>query len=351
MAVKLLAVRPGQELWGSGLGPNAKGFVRTFDGDSDPVHVQATLARGYWEAPITKAEPKDGDNDGFIYDGTPRQRPATPKVKPARIKRGKRAGMHAATEEDHAWMKERWGIKVPPAWTDVQVTDDRDAALVVVGIDSKGRSQYVYNRDHMEAQAVKKFDRVQALRDELPKLDEALAQDADTDPAAAAVLLMRHLGLRPGSDADTGAEKKAFGATNMEVRHVSVSGKTVTFEFVGKKGVDIKITSDNPEVVAIVKKYMKGKEPGDKLFGTNQAKANAYLKSKIGDFKVKDLRTQVGTYYAYSLVAAMDPQPSTPAEIKKAIKEVAEKVSDLLGNTPSVALTSYINPIVFAPWR
>ena len=38
-------------------------------------------------------------------------------------------------------------------------------------------------------------------------------------------------------------------------------------------------------------------------------------------------------------------------EYKKAVKFVATAVSKKLGNTPTIALQSYINPATFAAWR
>jgi DNA topoisomerase IB len=43
--------------------------------------------------------------------------------------------------------------------------------------------------------------------------------------------------------------------------------------------------------------------------------------------------------------------PKGEKEYKKAVKVIAERVSEKLGNTKTVALQSYINPVIFAPWR
>jgi DNA topoisomerase IB len=43
--------------------------------------------------------------------------------------------------------------------------------------------------------------------------------------------------------------------------------------------------------------------------------------------------------------------PLNEKEYKKAVKEVATQVSSKLGNTPTIALQSYINPSVWGQWR
>jgi DNA topoisomerase IB len=51
--------------------------------------------------------------------------------------------------------------------------------------------------------------------------------------------------------------------------------------------------------------------------------------------------------------AAVDsmPVPTNAKDYKASVMSVAKVVSSKLGNTPAVALTSYINPSVFVPWR
>ena len=74
------------------------------------------------------------------------------------------------------------------------------------------------------------------------------------------------------------------------------------------------------------------------------------LKSISGKgFKVKDFRTWQGTSIALKEVAKMG-RPRNDAEYKKMRDLVATKVSDFLNNTPSVALTHYIDPHVFVRW-
>ena len=45
------------------------------------------------------------------------------------------------------------------------------------------------------------------------------------------------------------------------------------------------------------------------------------------------------------------PAPKTEAERKKAVMSVAKVVSSKLGNTPTIALQSYIHPNVFEGWK
>lgn len=65
-----------------------------------------------------------------------------------------------------------------------------------------------------------------------------------SEPAKLAALIMS-TGIRPGSESDTGAKVKAYGATTLEGRHVVTDSEGNTrLQFVGKKGVNIDYTRE-----------------------------------------------------------------------------------------------------------
>lgn len=238
-------------------------------------------------------------------------------------------------------------IRIPPAWTNVRVNLDPNADLLVKGTDAKGRVQPIYAESHHARQAQAKFERVKLL-DQLDRKVESKINKDKSDEAAV-LRLVRHTGIRPGSDADTGAEKQAYGATTLEGRHVKKGGAEL--HFVGKKGVDLKIPVKDPELVKELKARAERAGPKGKLFDTDDSKLRSYVKSIVDrDFKPKDFRTLKATRMAMDLVER-GAVPKTDKEYKRAVKDVAKKVSTALGNTPSIALKSYINPAVFTKWR
>lgn len=252
-------------------------------------------------------------------------------------------GFEDATPED------RKRLAIPPAWKDVQINRDPNARLMAVGEDAKGREQRIYSPKHHEEQAAAKFARIKALHDRMPKIDKRLSKDAKNNDDALAALMIRRMGLRPGSDADTGADKKAYGATNLKPEHVNVNGDDVNLKFTGKKGVDLDLSINDPELARLLKGRLKKKKPGDRLLDTNAPKLRAYLKDAAPGVKPKDFRTYLGTAAALDAVKSM-PKPKNRKEYQSQRKRVGEIVSELLGNTPTVALASYIAPAVFGPW-
>jgi DNA topoisomerase-1 len=88
-----------------------------------------------------------------------------------------------------------------------------------------------------------------------------------------------------------------------------------------------------------------------KLFDVDQKQLLDYTKTLDGGgFKTKDFRTALGTKTAMEEMVNF-PTPKTDKEYRKAVMGVAKIVSEKLGNTPVIALQSYIAPAVFSKWQ
>ncbi len=262
-------------------------------------------------------------------------------------------GMRLASTADRVAFRSKVGRAIPPAWTDVYIADDLDSAkLLVRGKDGKGRAQSMYSAAHTEGQAEVKFARIKALTTHLDKLDHAVERDAADNDDAAALLLIRRLGMRPGSNRDTGSKVQAHGATNLLARHVVVDGDTVRFDFTGKKGVHIKLQVEDRLIAQAVSARLARRSGDQQLFDTTEERTRAYMRSTgmPDGFLLKDLRTVRANVVALREIAARRGPPRTKAEFQRWRREVAVAVSGELGNTPTLALSSYINPTVFGGW-
>lgn len=248
-------------------------------------------------------------------------------------------------------------LKVPPAWKDVSLSRDPNADLQATGLDSKGRKQYLYSTAHSERQAAKKFERLKEFDSALPALRERISADAVNSKsphheAASVLSLVDKTGFRIGSDSETGAKVKAFGASTLEARHIQVDkNNNVTFNFVGKKGVTITKQISDPDLAQNLRTRLQGAAPTDRVFNVSDSQVRDYMHSIGGaDFKVKDFRTWNGTSTAIKEIQRM-PIPKTDTEYKRSVHSVAVKVAAHLGNTPTIALSAYIDPSVFSPWK
>jgi DNA topoisomerase-1 len=212
---------------------------------------------------------------------------------------------------------------------------------MAVGRDAKGRMQYVYSEKFAQSQSAKKFARVKNLSARLKQFegrnDKNLTSGNDRVREHAAVLgLIMATGIRPGSERDTKADKTAYGATTLVGKHIVKENNDVYLSFVGKKGVSLKIPIDDTVLANKLLQRAEAAGPDGQLFPNVTDKS---LRDYTADLtkhgaKPKDFRTLLGTSLANELVQSM-PKPTSQSAYKKAVMEVAKRVSEKLGNTPS----------------
>lgn len=258
--------------------------------------------------------------------------------------------------------REKWpahivSLKLPPAWTDVRINNDPNGSLLAVGKDAKGRDQYVYSAKFAESQAAKKFQRVKQLSEKLPQIqaknDKFLAsKDDKVKEHAECTALIMGMGIRPGSERETGAEKTAYGATTLKGSHVVADGNDTYLRFTGKKGVDLNLKVDDKGLAQSLRLRAKKAGPEGQLFPSISERTLRSYTSQItnGAVKPKDFRTLLGTKTAYDEVRKMQ-KPTSASAYKKQVMSVAKVVSEKLGNTAAIALKAYISPFVFSEWK
>lgn len=263
-------------------------------------------------------------------------------------RRATKSAMRPATDA------ERKRLAIPPKYTDVMVAVDPKAELRATAITPAGKTASYYSKAYTERQEAAKWSRVMALQRVMPALVAKIEKDS-TNPKspnherAMALRLIALTGLRNGGEGK--GLKESFGATSLRMEHVTVSGNSVRLTFPGKSGVAQDLVVLDAPLAAFVKaRQATGAET---LFTHDSGETLAYMK-KIsgGKFKVHDLRTWNGTVMADRLVSGLlkaGLTPKTKKEFKALRKQVATQVANALGNTPAMALSTYIHPAVFRP--
>ena len=242
------------------------------------------------------------------------------------------------------------GARVPPRWADVWMTNDAKSPLQAIGRDSKGRRVYLYSAEHMGMASAAKFARLKAFSKVYLSLIKRVRRDMKTSEDALVLYLIAKTGFRIGSDAETRAAVKAFGASTLRCSHISIDGDKLYFDFIGKKGIRVnKVLHDKFLAVYIADRCNLSTD--HKIFSSSDDQIRAYLRSipKGSEFTVKDFRTYLGTLTAFRKIKTM-PIPQNSREMKRYKKEVGKTVAQELGNSPSIALNSYVAPEVFCLW-
>lgn len=253
-------------------------------------------------------------------------------------------------------------LVIPPAWEDVWICPYPNGHLQAVGVDAAGRRQYLYHPQWRIERDRMKFDRVAEVATLLPAAREHIVDDLQRDGmpmerAAAAAVRLLDLGyFRIGSDsyADTNG---SFGLTTIQKRHVRRRGDRLVFCFVGKSGVEHCIEIDDPLAVAAVESMRRRRgSPEDELLAykvdgrwcdVNAGTVNDYLRQTTGaEITAKDFRTWHATVLAAHSLATTEEPGTSAASRKRAVRAAVVEVSEYLGNTPTVARSSYVDPRV-----
>lgn len=254
--------------------------------------------------------------------------------------------------------RKRLGIR--PDLTRVRVSTDPLSHLQAVGLDSAGRQQYVYHPLWDEIRDRVKFIRMIDFGKALPRVRTVVSgdlrrEDLDRSKVLAAVVrLLDRTSIRVGSE-EYADENESYGLTTMLEEHVKVRGARVTFSFKGKSGVYHEKVLEDAQVAEVIRGLRRvGDDELFEYFGDDgavhdvkAADVNEYLRAAAGgEFSAKDFRTWAGTVSAVEFLSGAGV-PDSERGLKQLFTDAATFVSQRLGNTPSVARKSYIDPRVF----
>src|SRR5688572_6391857 len=174
-------------------------------------------------------------------------------------------GIHYITPEKLTWRRKKHGtgfryldeagnpltaeqlarvkkLVIPPAWVDVLICPDECGHVQAVGIDAKGRKQYIYHPDWMAYNQEHKFGKIVRFGEVLPTLRETVASHmrqrtlSRERVLATIIWLLEHTFFRVGNK-EYVKNNKSYGLTTLRDKHVEVEGDTISFSFKGKSGI------------------------------------------------------------------------------------------------------------------
>ncbi|WP_374457441.1 DNA topoisomerase IB [Nocardioides sp.] len=252
-------------------------------------------------------------------------------------------------------------LVIPPAWQDVWITPHPNGHLQAVGTDDAGRKQYLYHPQWRASRDAAKFDRILVFGKALSKARERVLADIGSEGmslerACAVAARLLDLGyFRIGNDVYTDTNG-SFGLTTLLKEHVSRTKEGLRFTFVGKSGIEHDITIDDPSAIQALDVMRRRRGGGDRLLAWKDgrhwkdlgaAEVNDYIRTCFGiEATAKDFRTWHATVIAADALARTDEPGETKASRKRAVSAAMKEVSEFLGNTPTLARTSYVDPRV-----
>ena len=250
-------------------------------------------------------------------------------------------------------------LVIPPAWRDVWISPNPRAKLQATGVDSAGRTQYLYHPDFRAAREQEKFERLVRFGELLPGLRNRIRRDLRLGPyelewaSGVAVTLINRAWFRVGSERNA-RRTRTYGVTTLHKSHVSVRGERLKFRFRTKNHALVRSTLVDAQLASAVKDLL-ALPGGSRLFrferegelaNLTAPLLNDYIGESLGQgFTAKDFRTWGGTLTAAIALAEHGP-PQSEAEAKRVLATVMRSVGHELGNTAAVARSSYVSPAV-----
>jgi DNA topoisomerase I len=248
-------------------------------------------------------------------------------------------------------------IGIPPAWKDVWIAPFENGHIQATGVDAMGRRQYIYHPEWRERKDRLKFDRALQLAESLPAARRLVTLDLRSDGVhrervlAAAFRMLDSGSLRVGSERYTN-ENGSHGLATLLCAHVHVRKDCLELKFPAKSGKDWESEIHDADLAALVRTLKRrggnarllAYKNGRSWHPVTSAEINAYVKERTGsDFTAKDFRTLRGTVAAALSLARSGPQQKVGLR-KRAISLAMEEAAAVLGNTPSIARKSYVDP-------
>jgi DNA topoisomerase-1 len=255
-------------------------------------------------------------------------------------------------------------LAIPPAWSDVWICESERGHIQAVGTDAAGRRQYLYHPDWRMRRDHEKFDRALLLAAALPGARRSVTRDlaarglTRSRALAAAFRIVDRSSLRIGSEHYLRANGSR-GLTTLQCRDVKVDGDEVTLSFPSKSHTRWLSTFEDRQLARFLKQVTALRPPSARVVAWRDSQWHSLTPEQVNndlkrrthaDLTANDFRTLRGTAAAAVSLARNGPE-TTGAGRTRAITRAVADAAAVLGNTPAVARSSYIDPRLFDAYR
>jgi DNA topoisomerase IB len=252
-------------------------------------------------------------------------------------------------------------LVIPPAWRDVWISPYPNGHLQAVGTDDAGRRQYLYHPYWREKRDAAKHERVLTVAARLPTARERVHEHLQLpgmprERALATAFRLLDLGFFRVGGESYAEENGSYGLATLAKEHVHTEGSTVVFEYVAKSGKHRHVAVADEDVRVAITTLKRRRGGGEDLLAYRRGSTwvdvtssdiNEYVKDVVGgEVSAKDFRTWHATVLAAVALAVSSPVSQSPTARKRAVSRAMQEVSQYLGNTPTVARASYVDPRV-----
>jgi DNA topoisomerase I len=247
-------------------------------------------------------------------------------------------------------------LAIPPAYTDVRISNDAMSLLQAVGRDAAGRLQYRYHPQWPQTRESRKANRISALSKAIPRIRRKVARDLARDGVerervmAAVVAVIDETHIRIGCD-DYVHSGRSRGAATLLKQNATATRNGLRLCFRGKGGHQIETLVRSralrklyPHLLKLQgRRLFQYRDEAMEIRKVTSRLVNAYLAEAAGiPVTAKDFRTLAGTALAAEMLSRVKPASSKRAR-RSQIGEVMQRVAEDLCNTPAVVKKSYVH--------
>ena len=240
------------------------------------------------------------------------------------------------------------GIYIPPAYNNVKINKNKQAKVLAIGYDDKGRSQYTYNKKTINKNKKSKYKKLIDFGENYDKITRKINTDFNgpdsKDKQISLILkLIIDCNFRVGNEKYKN-DNNSYGVSTLEKKHLKFKKNKLIIDFIGKKGVKNTCNVKNKKMIQILKKQYDNNNINNHIFYfTNSdnkiqviksTDVNNYLKN-LGNYTTKNFRT-----WNANIELIKNILKSRDNNISNSIKNVALK----LHHTPPVCKKNYIDP-------
>lgn len=237
-------------------------------------------------------------------------------------------------------------IYIPPAYDNVKININPNSKILAIGEDNKGRKQYIYHKNTIKNNSNEKFKKLIDYGRNYPKIinkinkDSKQNEDVKLKHIATIIKIIIDCNFRIGNKIYE-KQNKSYGVTTLKKKHLTISKKKITIDFIGKKNIRNKCDLKNKYIINNLIDFQKDKRSNSNIFSyktesgiknINSKDINNYLQS-FGDYTSRNMRTWNANIFLIQKLANFN-------SLKKSIEYVSSK----LHNTPSVCKSNYLDP-------
>lgn len=262
-------------------------------------------------------------------------------------------------------------LAIPPAWREVWICPLPQGHIQAAGLDDAQRRQYLYHQQWHARRARLKHEHVLQVARRLPAARRRVRADLALDgfprdkALALAFRLLDRAYLRVGTEGYT-RRHGSFGLATLRREHVHVlpdeDGRpgAVHLRFPAKSGQVRDTVVDDETVAELVRTLLRRRDDSPELLAwrddagwhdVTSADVGGYVRDRLGEATPKDFRTWHATVLAARGLADAGPPPTSERGRRRVVTSVVKAVAEELGNTPTVARASYVDPRVVELWE